>query len=348
MWPAVDANRNPSAVATVAACGLKVDTSHHPTVSDCWLHVAACYVCVKWLFFFNHYISFIPLAARTSCAMNYARVFLCRPNIPRSLKEGLDGTRRPYFPTPSVRTWLEYSLGHRGGRGRVANKNYSQSTNPSFAVRLITLTRPQWTVLGKLKRDLALDHNSPLEFEALYHWVNTGFFYNHENELHDEGFELDTYCLEIYKFSEFHPIPHLREWVLSRICSNYNSDFGFLPSTALVERLFGSNCGQSFLREYFIRHVASRLPENVNEYAGYNKLFETCEGRFAQQVALRLAECYNDMYTDKCHPSEEPGFQNTRAEAIRLGYKSLKSPEDYLNKVLEQGVIRPELRAVQV
>jgi hypothetical protein len=77
------------------------------------------------------------------------------------------------------------------------------------------------------------------------------------------------------------------------------------------------------------------LLENVNEYAGYNKLFETCEGRFAQQVALRLAECYNDVHTDKCHPSKEPGFQTARANAIQLGYKMLKSPQDYLNKVLE-------------
>jgi hypothetical protein len=79
----------------------------------------------------------------------------------------------------------------------------------------------------------------------------------------------------------------------------------------------------------------SWLPENVNEYAGYNKLFEACEGRFAQQVALRLAECYSDTHTDKCHPSEEPGFQSTHAKAIRLGYKTLKSPENFLNKVLE-------------
>ena len=79
------------------------------------------------------------------------------------------------------------------------------------------------TVLGKLDRELALDHNWPLVFKALYHRVNTGFFYNRENELCDEGFELETYCLEIYKFSEFHLIPHLREWVLSRICSNCNT-----------------------------------------------------------------------------------------------------------------------------
>ena len=106
-----------------------------------------------------------------------------------------------------------------------------------------------------------------------------------------------------------------------------------------LPRLWLSACsgltGQKIPREYFIRHVAFWLPENVNEYAGYNKLFEACESRFAQQVALRLTECYNDTHVDKYHPSEEPGFQNARAEAIRLGYTTLKSPEDYLNKVLE-------------
>jgi hypothetical protein len=103
----------------------------------------------------------------------------------------------------------------------------------------------------------------------------------------------------------------------------------------LAERLFGSDCGQSFLREYFIRHVAFWWPENVNEYAGYSKLFKACESRFAQQVAFRLAECYSDTHTDKGRPSEEPGFQNNRAEAIRLGYTTLKSSEDYLNQALE-------------
>lgn len=77
------------------------------------------------------------------------------------------------------------------------------------------------------------------------------------------------------------------------------------------------------------------MPENVKEYAGYSKLFKACEGKFAQQLAHRLAECYNDTHIDKGRPSEEPGFQNTGAEAIRLGYATLKSPEDYLNKFLE-------------
>lgn len=173
------------------------------------------------------------------------------------------------------------------------------------------------------EKKLELPHDCPAAFEVLYNWVYTGFFYEETKSESDPEPASDLYYLEIYKFADCRLIPHLKEHVILLLSESYNSKIGYLPCPIFLERLFGIDEEQAFLRDYFVGHTAFwlREPDENNDYEHYEEIFQACEVKIAQQVALRLAFWYSgDSQAKRCHPCKEPAFEEARAQAKRLGY----------------------------
>ena len=196
------------------------------------------------------------------------------------------------------------------------------------------------------ERELELLHDCPAAFDVLYNWVYTGFFYEETNPESGPEPESDLYCLELYKFADCRLIPHLKEHVILVLSQSYNTELCFLPCSTFLERLFGIDDEHTFLRDYFVGHIAFLLsePDEYNNYEQYEEIFEACEGNIAQQVALKLASWYScDSQATRCHPCDEPAFQDARAQAIRLGYAMPGSVQGS-----KKGSKKPEIQKLQV
>ena len=178
------------------------------------------------------------------------------------------------------------------------------------------------------QKKLELEDDCPMAFEVLYHWMYSGRVYDHT--FYPTGTQTpdDLFWLEVYIFAGRRLLQNLQKESFLKLRHKFNGLCGEVPSLALLEELFCSECQddcgddsenpQKFLlKNYFLEHVAFWLVKTskTDQWALWKhpmEFFRHDDSDFAEQVACKLAEWASDgqPFSNRRHPCYDPTYSD--------------------------------------
>ena len=224
---------------------------------------------------------------------------------------------------------------HQHGTEMITVKVGRGETRQEFSVHKRLITTVSQYFEGALnpgfettstKDTVLLEHQCPLAFAALFHFVYTGVVYKDASFYTRYTVQDDVHWLRTLKLAHITLIHPLLLIPYVRIRQLFGVDFNKVPSTAFIDELY-DDTPQEDLQKYIVGHACWWIISDPTEdWQEWESLFER-QPEFGVAVATRFAKIHSMKYRGHdTHPFFDPAL-----------YAEVIFPEPYAEVEVEAG-----------